>query len=136
MASMWTSHRTYGSLTTTSPRTRIRGSASIIQALPRSSETTSLRTTTEFEWSSEVPHRFSTTTSSEMGSKLSSTSILEGSGTTSTRRGATFGQIIPVWIPVVATTKTSVRTRMESAIRSEEHTSELQSLRHLVCRLL
>src|SRR5262245_63032830 len=25
---------------------------------------------------------------------------------------------------------------MESSIRSEEHTSELQSLRHLVCRLL
>src|SRR5262245_1024778 len=26
--------------------------------------------------------------------------------------------------------------RMQAAIRSEEHTSELQSLRHLVCRLL
>src|SRR5205814_9067584 len=28
------------------------------------------------------------------------------------------------------------RTRMKKAQRSEEHTSELQSLRHLVCRLL
>src|SRR5438045_9414693 len=28
------------------------------------------------------------------------------------------------------------RTRLENEKRSEEHTSELQSLRHLVCRLL
>src|SRR5205814_8866084 len=29
-----------------------------------------------------------------------------------------------------------LRTGSESSVRSEEHTSELQSLRHLVCRLL
>src|ERR1039458_10050489 len=28
------------------------------------------------------------------------------------------------------------RRRMDTSLRSEEHTSELQSLRHLVCRLL
>src|SRR5258705_1227574 len=30
----------------------------------------------------------------------------------------------------------SYRSRSRSTMRSEEHTSELQSLRHLVCRLL
>src|SRR5205814_6086743 len=30
----------------------------------------------------------------------------------------------------------TVRTRISPSSRSEEHTSELQSLRHLVCRLL
>src|SRR5438045_6102384 len=30
----------------------------------------------------------------------------------------------------------SLRARLENLARSEEHTSELQSLRHLVCRLL
>src|SRR5205814_9711940 len=30
----------------------------------------------------------------------------------------------------------AAKARVEAAIRSEEHTSELQSLRHLVCRLL
>src|SRR5436853_3144244 len=32
--------------------------------------------------------------------------------------------------------RSSNRSRTTSAARSEEHTSELQSLRHLVCRLL
>src|SRR5437899_8489538 len=31
---------------------------------------------------------------------------------------------------------TPVKWSIESQVRSEEHTSELQSLRHLVCRLL
>src|SRR3712207_7748624 len=37
---------------------------------------------------------------------------------------------------VVATVATFVLTRVESALRSEEHTSELQSRQYLVCRLL
>src|SRR5258705_10091774 len=36
----------------------------------------------------------------------------------------------------VATPRPSPRSRLIVALRSEEHTSELQSLRHLVCRLL
>src|ERR1035441_1373255 len=32
--------------------------------------------------------------------------------------------------------KNRVAPEIENAVRSEEHTSELQSLRHLVCRLL
>src|ERR1039458_10706507 len=49
------------------------------------------------------------------------------------------------WIPadvdsfarvIVAVTARDLGDRVFAAFRSEEHTSELQSLRHLVCRLL
>src|SRR5205814_6868260 len=36
----------------------------------------------------------------------------------------------------VPCTSSQARTQREHTMRSEEHTSELQSLRHLVCRLL
>src|SRR5258705_3082138 len=38
--------------------------------------------------------------------------------------------------PLLINPKTCVVTRRKNQRRSEEHTSELQSLRHLVCRLL
>src|SRR5205814_2469652 len=38
--------------------------------------------------------------------------------------------------PCRSRTRSSVPPRTVKAVRSEEHTSELQSLRHLVCRLL
>src|SRR2546422_2942868 len=47
--------------------------------------------------------------------------------------------VLGVFIPVVkaATAKTNeVRNKIELEVRSEEHTSELQSRLHLVCRLL
>src|SRR5437899_4830186 len=40
------------------------------------------------------------------------------------QRSGGLAAMMPAWVAVV------------TAIRSEEHTSELQSLRHLVCRLL
>src|SRR5262245_30330336 len=40
----------------------------------------------------------------------------------------------PVWIPIGS--KFSIEQMITTLSRSEEHTSELQSLRHLVCRLL
>src|SRR5262245_65271734 len=48
---------------------------------------------------------------------------------------ATLGQFGPTmtW-PIVAVNTALLRTG--EVLRSEEHTSELQSLRHLVCRLL
>src|ERR1039458_10778858 len=43
----------------------------------------------------------------------------------------------PLWVMMSTTESLSIRWRRSgtSANRSEEHTSELQSLRHLVCRL-
>src|ERR1035441_1659653 len=42
----------------------------------------------------------------------------------------------PYDVPIVARRRAPLLTSSGLAIRSEEHTSELQSLRHLVCRLL
>src|SRR5262245_65221293 len=42
----------------------------------------------------------------------------------------------PAWTSAGTSKRHSVRTRRQKLTRSEEHTSELQSLRHLVCRLL
>src|SRR5690625_7951089 len=39
-------------------------------------------------------------------------------------------------LPAVVTVAGAVRDRLAAATRSEEHTSELQSRGHLVCRLL
>src|SRR5436853_4064124 len=46
---------------------------------------------------------------------------------------------LPIFSPRSATCSTTARSverSMPATARSEEHTSELQSLRHLVCRLL
>src|SRR5262245_63616400 len=40
------------------------------------------------------------------------------------------------WTAASAAGEISTRAPLTSGVRSEEHTSELQSLRHLVCRLL
>src|SRR5258705_8065945 len=40
------------------------------------------------------------------------------------------------WLPPIARSTPSFMTSASAVSRSEEHTSELQSLRHLVCRLL
>src|ERR1039458_10641763 len=45
------------------------------------------------------------------------------------------GSPFPIWAPKVRSVASAKRSA-GSARRSEEHTSELQSLRHLVCRLL
>src|SRR5947199_3774069 len=42
----------------------------------------------------------------------------------------------PVSASPSPTTQATIRSGLSNAARSEEHTSELQSLRHLVCRLL
>src|ERR1035441_10929068 len=42
----------------------------------------------------------------------------------------------PVYLELSAVESTGLRIFAAGNIRSEEHTSELQSLRHLVCRLL
>src|SRR5258705_10769348 len=39
------------------------------------------------------------------------------------------------WVPVISLAK-GLEAGTNARMRSEEHTSELQSLRHLVCRLL
>src|ERR1039458_4708186 len=44
--------------------------------------------------------------------------------------------IAPGYVPGVPRTDVEVGGAEDLALRSEEHTSELQSLRHLVCRLL
>src|ERR1039458_1007106 len=45
------------------------------------------------------------------------------------------GDAVQRFPPIVATCLICVEARLNAASRSEEHTSELQSLRHLVCRL-
>src|SRR5258705_9903506 len=48
-------------------------------------------------------------------------------------------EVLPDWqitIPAIGTVRAAGPPVVISGIRSEEHTSELQSLRHLVCRLL
>src|ERR1035438_10032618 len=57
--------------------------------------------------------------------------LIEGAGRgiwTITQAGQTFSS--------ATAAKPVTRAAAERALRSEEHTSELQSLRHLVCRLL
>src|SRR2546422_5550498 len=46
------------------------------------------------------------------------------------------GQRVPWKVPSGATGLTNARPYCWAAVRSEEHTSELQSRLHLVCRLL
>src|SRR5262245_59886255 len=49
---------------------------------------------------------------------------------------AVFGAIVPSTVPTTAMATWGGTTCTGFQVRSEEHTSELQSLRHLVCRLL
>src|SRR5437899_6844213 len=44
--------------------------------------------------------------------------------------------MLPVWLSSILRAACSNHTGISGSPRSEEHTSELQSLRHLVCRLL
>src|SRR5205814_9898607 len=56
------------------------------------------------------------------------------------RRSVRVTSCLSTWsaatISAAGCTRTSVRSWARNCSRSEEHTSELQSLRHLVCRLL
>src|SRR5262245_62918272 len=45
-------------------------------------------------------------------------------------------RVVPQRLAVSRPDRHPTQTADEGAVRSEEHTSELQSLRHLVCRLL
>src|SRR5690625_6166961 len=56
-----------------------------------------------------------------------------GSLTLASTLGADYGYTF-LWVIVVATVFMMVFTNMSIRIRSEEHTSELQSRGHLVCR--
>src|SRR5437899_11876901 len=69
-------------------------------------------------------HSFPTRRSSDLAAGPDPTSIA-GTGTT-----GFFSRPLPAYF------KRSARRRRNAGKRSEEHTSELQSLRHLVCRLL
>src|SRR5947199_10807247 len=44
--------------------------------------------------------------------------------------------VVAILSPFLALTSRSLQRFLLAIVRSEEHTSELQSLRHLVCRLL
>src|SRR5205814_10679653 len=54
------------------------------------------------------------------------------------QRDAKIGDLLSMWIHEVGSNelKFNDAMRLLRSYRSEEHTSELQSLRHLVCRLL
>src|SRR5205814_9832009 len=58
------------------------------------------------------------------------------SASTTTARRPRSGRWRPLTCPSRASLPSSRGRRAKSKPRSEEHTSELQSLRHLVCRLL
>src|ERR1035438_3472126 len=52
------------------------------------------------------------------------------------RRAIGVGGIVIRHVPGIRVGRLNVDGRLSVLVRSEEHTSELQSLRHLVCRLL
>src|SRR3989449_2723600 len=85
------------------------------------------------DWSSDVCSS-DLTTSSGCGSNVTSRLVRRpacSARRTTSRSTAWCPRWIPSNVPTVATVATPL-----SVIRSEEHTSELQSRLHLVCRLL
>src|SRR5205814_4674089 len=91
------------------------------------------------------PHSFPTRRSSDLANRVRHQSAEPGIGVSSdirVRRGPSLSFSEPQAQDVQPTANKQARSfcfgipHRQAAIRSEEHTSELQSLRHLVCRLL
>src|ERR1039458_5725336 len=85
------------------------------------------------------------TSAAESGA--SSTEALDGSSCTLLEAGIRTARRLSIFTPLFWSSATdspashscvtaSLKSTVSLAARSEEHTSELQSLRHLVCRLL
>src|SRR5437899_9318535 len=84
---------------------------------------------------SRTPHSFPTRRSSDLeGGHLGREEIDTIIPALEQLRGAGFDLVGP--LPADTAFVPTLRARFDAYVRSEEHTSELQSLRHLVCRLL